>query len=384
MHQGFMMALEQAEHLAQEARVLARKRLFAGALSKAVLGLEEIGKNRLMLYQAATLQIQMGRPAPWKIFWRAYRSHREKLVLAMKWSSITNPDLVSKEALNDHLEFIASEAENLDRHKQESQYVGFDGVGFVTPCDSSLKEEARFLLEVLELLCRRLREQFPVDLPQDEFDARVSEKVRLSKALGLIDASSMESPDDWADAVVEGNSPIFVRDGVLPTVEEFQERVEERYGVVAPRLPVTLSALNSSREFKEFYASIRNDYGYPDWVILCTVFNIALNVRMVSQLKAPPTSDELAVLLDWSEDPDDSPLSIEYFTEKEGFNAALDVWLLAFLTGLGIAIPDVSRENRMKIRRVASRFFSVFEYDVEHWPVFDFEGLEEDAPVETD
>jgi AbiV family abortive infection protein len=88
MHQGFMMALEQAEHLAHEARVLARRRLFAGALSKAVLGLEEIGKNRLMLYQAATLQ--MGRPVPWQTFWRAYRNHREKLLLAMMWSSILN------------------------------------------------------------------------------------------------------------------------------------------------------------------------------------------------------------------------------------------------------------------------------------------------------
>src|SRR6266566_1984522 len=55
LHQGFLSALIQAERLGEESVILNRKRRFAGALSKAILGLEEIGKNRLFLFQAALI-----------------------------------------------------------------------------------------------------------------------------------------------------------------------------------------------------------------------------------------------------------------------------------------------------------------------------------------
>lgn len=365
-----MLALGQAERLAQEAKVLIKKKLYSGALSKVILGLEEIGKNRLLLYQASMLQ--MKKPASWEIFWRIFRSHRDKLKFSLKWFSITNPNLDSKKTLKKYLSSITQNAEHLDNRKQESQYVEFNGVEFANPCDSESQEESMFFLEILDEQCKCLREQYPEETSLEEFCASTFEKIRLSKALGLIDDSNKNTIDDWEDAVVDGNSPVLLNLECLPKIDDFQKRVEEKYKIIPPRLTITLPILNASKQFKEFYDGIKDEYGYPDWVIISAIYNIVLNLRVVSKFKSQPSNAEMASLLDWSEKPEDKPLPVYHFIELESFNFALDIWLLAFLKGLGILVPNVSTENRMKIRRVASRFFPIFEYDVEHWPIFDF------------
>ncbi len=377
MHQGFMTALTQAERLADESRVLARKKRFAGALSKAILGLEEVGKNRLLLYRAAT--VVMGTPAAWKLFWSAYRSHKEKLALAMTWGSILSPQLLSAEDVAAHLKYISEEAERLDRRKQQSQYGAFDGKEFTSANDKEFRDEANFIRLVLQTLCTRLRIDHPENLAEDEFLEFVSEKIRLSRALGFIDTAGKGSAGGWAASVAEGNTPVLGPDGVLPSIEAFQRRVENRYRIIPPRIPVTLRRLNSSQEFETFYDAIRARYGYPDWVIISTIYNIAFNARVISQAQKPPSPDEVAGWMEWAEKPDDKPLAVGLFTDEVSFNLALDLWLTAFLAALGVAIPDLRADNTGKIRRAASRHYPVFEYDLEHWPIFDF-GADTEEP----
>lgn len=373
MYQGFMKALEQAVHLADESQILADNKFFAGALSKTILGLEEVGKNRLILYQAGTLM--MGLERPWKYFWSTYRSHTAKLEMAMKWATILDPQLLSEDDVNAHLKFISEEAGRLDKRKQESQYVGFDGKEFNIPKDEGLKDEATAMIAVLKSLCIRLRHQYQENLPEDEFLELLSTKIRLSRALKLIDEDIEHLPDDWAKAVADGNSPILLKNGELPTEETFKKRVAERYEIVPSRIQVTLKHLNNSAIFEEFYnSSLKSKYGYPDWVILSTIFNISLNARISHNAKEFSDPDNISRYMDWAEKSDEEPLNVELFTNEDSFNFALDLWLAAFLVGLGVAIPDLTAKNTQKIRRVASRYYSVFEYDIEHWPMFHFCG----------
>lgn len=370
LYQGFMSALEQAERLAEESSALARRKLFAGALSKAILGLEEIGKNRLFLYQAGTLVLET--PRPWNQFWRSYRSHREKLELAMTWTSILNPELVSADKVAQHMKFISDEAQRLDELKQRSQYADFDGASFTVPHDETVREEALQLVAVLQELCRSLRKQYPRDLPQDEFLDLVREKIRLSRTLGFFPTEGGAPSASLADAIADGNRPVLVRDGVLPSEQAFRTRVAERYEIIPPRLSVTLPALNRSPEFEHFYASLKERYRYPDWVVVSTIFNIAFNARVQPTLTEPPGGASVQHWLEWAEEPDAEPLPVELFTDENSFNRTLDVWLMAFLAGLGIQVPDINTDSIARVRRIASRYYSVFEYDIEHWPIFKF------------
>lgn len=365
-----MSTLAQAERLEEESRALARKKLFAGALSKAILGLEEVGKNRLFLYQAATVVLRT--PRPWSAFWASFRSHKEKLELAMMWASILNPQLVSADDVARHIKFISDEAQRLDVLKQRSQYVDLDGDRFTVPSDEAVREEALQLGAILQEFCRSLRKQYSIDLPEDEFLELVGEKIRLSRTLGFLPSEGGVACSGLADALTDGNSPVIARDGVLPSEDAFRTRVAERYEIVPPRLPVTLKSLNRSADFAKFYAMLKEQYCYPDWVVVSTIYNIAFNARVRPNLNEPPNKSDSGRWMDWAEEPNAEPLPVELFTEEKSFNITLDVWLMAFLAGLGIQIPDITTENTSKVRRVASRYYSVFEYDVEHWPIFEF------------
>lgn len=370
LHQGFVSALVQAERLADESRALARKKLFAGALSKAILGLEEVGKNRLFLYQAGT--VVLGTPRPWSGFWRSYRSHKEKLELAMTWASILSPDLVSGDDVSRHIKFISDEAQRLDVLKQRSQYADFDGDSFTVPSDETVREEALELGTVLKGLCCSLREQYPIDLPQDEFLELVREKIRLSRTLGFFPPDGGVARSSFPDAVADGNSPVLARDGVLPSEHAFRTRVAERYEIVPSKLPVTLHTLNRSAEYAKFYAMLKERYRYPDWVVVSTIYNLAFNARVRPSLTEPPDEATVARWLEWAEEPDSESLPVELFTDEKSFDVALEMWLMAFLAGLGIQTPDIAADDMTKVRRIASRYYSVFEYDIEHWPIFEF------------
>src|SRR6266568_5133758 len=113
---------------------------------------------------------------PWMPFWAAYRDHRKKLQMALTWASILNPELVSATDVTAHLAFVSAEARRLDLLKQESQYSGFNGAVFTVPVDTAIRDEAIILGVALESLCSLLREQYPPDLPEDEFLELISEK----------------------------------------------------------------------------------------------------------------------------------------------------------------------------------------------------------------
>ncbi len=369
LHQGFMSALEQAERLTEESLMLARKKLFSGALSKLILGFEEVGKNRLFLYQAATLV--KGAPHSWEDFWDIYFDHKKKIKFAMEWATILSPQLASADDVAMHIKFISEEASRLDIRKHESQCVGLDGDSVTVPGDDEVREETIILGIILESFCRRLRDKYPTNLPEDEFRELVSEKIRLNRTVGFIATEEM-SLTEWAGAVADGNSSVRARNGVLPSKNSFRMRVEERYEIIPARLPITLRSLNGSREFERFYEMLKGRYRYPDWMILSTIYNIALHARVVAHLTEPPQEEEMRKLADWAEKPNYEPLPVELFTDEDTFTLAVELWLTAFLDGLGINIPNLTADNKKKVRRVASRYYSVFEYDVEHWPIFHF------------
>ena len=100
----------------------------------------------------------------------------------------------------------------------------------------------------------------------------------------------------------------------------------------------------------------------------------AFNARVRPDLNGPPSQDQITKWMNWAEDPADEPLPVGLFTDEPSFNQALNVWLAAFLAGLGIAVPDLSVNNMNMLRRVASRYYAVFEYDVEHSPIFELIG----------
>ena len=302
-----MSAFEQAERLADESQALARKKLFAGALSKTILGLEEVGKNRLFLYQAGTLLLDT--PRPWPQFWRSYRSHKEKLELALTWASILNPDLVSGDDVSRHITLISEEARRLDVLKQRSQYADFDGDSFAVPHDEACQEEALQLAALLQGICCSLREPYPIGLPEDEFLELVREKIRLSRTLGFFPIEGEITDSSLADAVADGNSPVLARDGILPSEQAFRTRVAERYEIVPARLPVTLHALNRSPEFEQFYAFLSERYRYPDWVVVSTIYNITFNARVQPTLIKARDEATVRRWMEWAEEPDAQPLS---------------------------------------------------------------------------
>ena len=59
-----------------------------------------------------------------------------------------------------------------------------------------------------------------------------------------------------------------------------QSDVEDGRDNYPIRIPVVLAYMVIELlEFEQFYNHIREHYGYPDWVIVSTIFNIALNAK---------------------------------------------------------------------------------------------------------
>ena len=110
-------------------------------------------------------------------------------------------------------------------------------------------------------------------------------------------------------------------------------------------------------------------YGYPDWVILGVVYNLALNARV--NVHEYLKTHHPAELVEWAENSSlDKPLDVAVFTDPEMFERMLGSWIVAFLSGLGI-FPEKPGEHGSSARVLAARLYGVFNREVEHSPIFD-------------
>jgi len=364
MYDAYHAALKQANSLLSEARLLIDNGLDGGAVHRLVISLEEIGKARLVFFQGALATD--GRAVDWKSFWQDFRSHTVKLDHALAW----NPEFLSLmgDSATQVERAIATNrarASALDKRKQQSSYSGAVDGSFDVPEHEEFQGEARALLSVVESTISWTRSNPVTAASRDEFQSALARARAYANALGYMGCKSKE---EAYEAIAQGGRGLFSVTETAPTDEDFIARVSERYEIMPGRLGVTLPQLRSEQSFLEFYQSLRDESGYPDWVILSVLYNIALNARVdVGRLRS---EDVLSTLGDWSEKIGvDEPLDVRLFTDLERFEAGLDLWLVAFLAGLGV-VAEMPEGNTHGVRRAAAAAFGIFNRDVPHEPLF--------------
>jgi AbiV family abortive infection protein len=347
LRDAYHAALTQSQSLQSEGQLLLENKRFAGAFHRFVIALEEIGKARITMYQASFVAAKS--IVDWRRYWRSYYSHMEKLRSALLWHE--TPTLLeadSPDALEKAFKVVDERASDMDRRKQEASYSGPNGITFA-PTDEDIHEgHAQALAKVTNELMCRIQEHKVTKAVAASFEEELLQIYRFTNTLGYLDPDTK----DLFEALNKAKIPFRVRDGHLPTDEEFLERVQERYSEFPPRLKVTLPTLNRSEQFMAFYEGLKWKCGYPDWIFLGVVFNLALNARVDIERLEPAARLRL---LAWSEDPSkDQPLDVSVFTDSERFNFALDAWTVAFLSGLGI-VPEPPVGELRRVRHLAAR-----------------------------
>jgi AbiV family abortive infection protein len=362
LHQGALAALAQSEALLREAVVLFRKRHFAGSYSKAVLALEEFGKHKILFYQAALVVID--RPPRWGHFWKSFYSHQQKLKVALHWASEllghVTPDVDSVKAL---LRQIEKDAAELDRRKQNGQYSDFLNGRFERPNERDFKSQCSYLLRLVQVLTGRHRAGYPTTMTFEDFMRVVGVKTRYARAIGTI---GVKDEAELFEVIAHRHTRVLTKDGALPRQDEFIARVKERYDIIPPRLPVTLPQLRRSEEFQRFLVALRQECGYPDWVVLGVVFNIVFHHRLVKDFSGSLEQLDLSQLRNWSESAEAAPLDINLFVDRQDFELFLDIWLSAFLVGLGVVVDVPKGSSPVVVRRVAAHHYGIFDRDIDH------------------
>jgi AbiV family abortive infection protein len=373
LRQAYHAAISQSESLHSEGRLLLANNRHSGALHRFVIALEELGRARLTMSQAAFLAAIA--PLAWRHFWRSYYSHVQKLRLGLLWYE--TPSLLQHEtakAVEEDLLAVERQAAEMDRLKQDSSYSGPKDGTFLPTNEDEHATRARRLRTVVATLIRQIKRHKATKASAEDFEGTVRRIHQLANVLGYLKADSKDFFEAWTEA----NIPFRVRDGHLPTDRQFVDRVRERYSEIPPRLRVTLPALRKSGKFRSFYDGLKEAYGYPDWVLLGVIFNLALNARLgLENLRPQEIEPRIPSLLAWAEDPrKDSPLDVAVFTDPQRFDLALDAWMVSFLVALGIS-PEPPDGSAERVRHLAAQYYGFFNRDLKHDPIFDFSKADE-------
>ena len=368
IYSAYHAALTQAESLLDESHLLAANDKHGGAVHRLVICLEEVGKARLLFYQGAF--IATGEPGVWPHFWRSFYSHVDKLEQALLLYTRFPLDAGSTSAeVESALSWMRNYARSLDEKKQTSSYSCSGGEVFDVPSHDRFEADATILLTIAEDVLGMCRSHPATAGTRDEFVEALLVAARYARALGYLNPTGR---DEMLEAIAQGGGDVRLLREELPSEEDFMARVAERYGTIPPRLCVTLPQLRQSPEFLNFYSQLHTRNGYPDWVIICVLLNLSLNARV--QLEQAADADALAQLANWTEDATiHEPLEVGTFTNPERFEETLDLWLVPFMASLGI-LPEAPDARRMGVRRVAARWFGIFDRDVPHAPLFPSSG----------
>lgn len=364
---GYLAALRHARKLAGEAELLGSAGNYAAAHQRLVIALEEIGKTRLFSYQGSLLVGR--RPTLWTRFWRDYYSHVAKLEVMLTWAQsdmiLSAPDAAAVRLM---LTSLSEHAQKLDLSKQASAYSDHNGVSFGSPDDDDFKASARQLATLASALVDRTdADSLSTATDDAEFEAELKRKFKYAAILGLMDS---DSGVELTERVAQFNAPVALVNDAMPDEAALEARIAERYVLLPRRLPVTLPALVADQRFRKFYTRITARRGYPDWILLGTIFNIVLNARVDTEMYA--AENRIEELKDWSEDPTvDRPLRTSLFTDQRTFECHLDGWLVAFFAGLGILTQSPGERLDGRARRVGTTVYpDLLRRDVPHDPIF--------------
>lgn len=370
---GLLAAIQTAEQLLEEARALFKQSHFAGAFTKSILSLEEIGKHRILFYQAALMHNDQQTKPDWLNFWHSYYSHLSKLNNALQWQIFMSQIAPkTKDDLAEMLQFARDKAQELDSTKQVSQYSDFiDGRFSASVNSKTMRSQCRRFINICKILIRAARKNFSKKCSVQEFTRIVDIKVKYANALHFLDNTDQIEFDE---KVLHLYSDIFSKDGKLPSYRKFIKRVHERYRLLPNLIPVTLRTLNNSTEFAIFLRTKREKYGYPDWIVLSVIYNIVLNHMRENDIAPPAGWSEFAEsgFMAPLEGKDSICPPIALFLNADQFEVMLDMWLAAFLAGLGVIVPKDIRADTFQIRRIASHHYDIFVADVNHKPIFTF------------
>lgn len=363
LRDGYQAALRQAADLLTESELLQSHQRAASAFHRLVIALEELGKARLIFYKAALWL--GGVKSDWRRFWKCYYSHVEKLETALTWlrlAEVLSMDTV--EAIADAKSAVLKYAERLDKAKQDSSYSRLTADGFAAPSQDAYHAEVAALAPQVRQLMQLAMRGVLATATQPEFEAEVVRLFRYAVATGYAGSSDLDQK-----IVRTNQSAVWIAADELPTDQAFIERVAERYSILPGLLGVTLPQLRRDPTFREFYELyLKARCGYPDWIILATIFNISLNARNREIIESGDPR-RLEALGEWGEDPDvHGSLDVALFTDPDTFEQVLGVWLCSFLAGLGIAVEDAG-EYGGNARRISARLYGVFNRDIEHEPM---------------
>jgi AbiV family abortive infection protein len=375
---GLLAAIQTAEQLLEEAKTLFRQRHFAGAFSKSIISLEEIGKHRILFYQAALMHNDQQTQPGWPKFWHSYYSHLSKLNSALQWQIFMSKIAPkTKDDLAEILQLARDKAQELDSTKQVSQYSDFIDGRFSASADSkTMRSQCSHFINICKMLISAARKNFSKKCSVQEFTRIIDIKVKYANALHFLDHKDQLEFDE---KVLHLYSDIFSMDGgKLPSHRKFIKRVRERYRLLPSSIPVTLRTLGNSVEFAEFLRMKRKKYGYPDWIVLSVVYNIVFNHMRENDIVPPagwPGFSESGFRAP-IEGKDSICPPLTLFLDADQFEVMIDMWLAAFLAGLGVGAPTNIRADTYQIRRIASHYYDVFVADVKHKPIFSFDFQE--------
>jgi AbiV family abortive infection protein len=378
LYDAYHAAIQQARDLVAEAELLQQAGRLSGTLHRSVIALEEVGKARIVFYQGA--MIVGGLSSDWQRFWKSYYSHVDKLEEVMLWLDLYfGPEYENPADVEAAYRILRGRASELDIAKQSSSYSRPEEGSFRPSSDADAQADGVLVFELAQEALRLIEANSLTKASRSEFSEHLEVKVKYFHALGYAKAKTKE---EFYQVAVDMKGRLLPTRGALPTDKEFMDRVKERYSYLPPLLPVTLPQLRASDEFRAFYGRLRDVFGYPDWVILSVVYNLALNHRIDTAKNA--SEDDIVKLNGWREDPEvDDPLDIAVFMTDETFELMLDLWMFSFLDGLGVVpeLPDGRVSPR--IRRIAAVHFSVFDRDVAHEPIFGSEATDDSVTLQT-
>jgi len=115
--------LENAKELIEEAEILLDNKRYSRVLFLSQIAGEEIGKYLLLkstMVSLATEQI-----INWKLFWKQYKSHKEKLKYVTYFEDVLLEQISKNKSIKEYYGELKSQVFMLDEHKQKSLYSDF-------------------------------------------------------------------------------------------------------------------------------------------------------------------------------------------------------------------------------------------------------------------
>lgn len=148
LNKGIALCAENSNALLKDAEILFKCSSYGHGLALAVMAMEEHGK-RMMLIAA-----RLGLKSLDQDFWRMFRSHEEKLALAIYTLMKEYPDVPLESEI---LKIMVDRSSKLERLRRLGFYVDYDSDKrkWLSPSDKELREIAQMQIEYTKILIKK-------------------------------------------------------------------------------------------------------------------------------------------------------------------------------------------------------------------------------------